>query len=84
MAVIFSNELRTILRGLMHMLNLRRDRGDTVLTKYTEIRFGRPNVQAARSAIVADSFVGDVVDAVIVHVVHDVDVYVVHRAVVDE
>jgi hypothetical protein len=66
------------------MLNLRRNSGYALLAKHRYFRGRWPSVQTTAAAIVTDSHIGDVDNPIVINIVNDVDVYIVHGAIVVE
>lgn len=83
--MIHRRELRTIIRGLMHVLNLRRNRGDAPLMQHGYFSGCRPHFQTARAAVITDPVDCRVIaHPVVVDIVNDCRIHVIYGAVIVE
>jgi hypothetical protein len=83
-AVVYRGKLRTVGCGLVHVLNLRRNRRYALLVQHCQFGRRRPNVESAGAAGIAHFGSGVIGDVVVVYIANDRGIHIVDGAVVVE
>jgi hypothetical protein len=83
-AMVHRRKLSTVACGLVHMLNLRRNRRYALLVQHREFGRCRPNIESAGATGIAHSGSSVIRDVVVVDIVNDRGIHIVDGAVVVE